>query len=196
MTHVLENARVAFVVANEGTEEAGLVRPWLAVAITGGRPEVVAPQPGVVESVRGLGRGDHVPVDRTTERARAEDYDAAVLPGGLIHPNPLGTDAAAVDFLMAMFEASKPVAAVGHGALTLIEGDLVAGRTVTSSPNIRGDLRKARAHWVDEPVVVCTKGINTLVTGRGRDPADIGAFCTRIAAAFAPVEQAEAGTLS
>jgi protease I len=196
MTHVLENARVAFVVANEGTEEAGLVRPWLAVAITGGRPEVVAPQPGTVEAVRGLAPGDRLPVDRTTERACAEDYEAAVLPGGVINPDPLGTDAAAVDFLMAMFEAGKPVAAVCQGALTLIEGDLVAGRTVTSSPSISGDLRRARADWVDAPVVVCTKGINTLVTGRGRDPADLGAFCAHITAAFAPEEQASAGASS
>jgi protease I len=187
VTHALENVRVAFVAANEGTEEAELVRPWLAVAIAGGRPEVVAPLLGVVETVRHVASaaGERMPVDQTTELACAEDYDAAVLPGGVVNPDPLGTDAAAVDFLMAMFEASKPVAAVCYGSLTLIEGDLVSGRTVTSSPGIRGDLRRARAHWVDEPVVVCTKGINTLVTGRGRDQTDLGAFCTRIASAFA-----------
>jgi protease I len=85
---------------------------------------------------------------------------------------------------MAMFEASKPVAAISNGSLTLIEGDLVSGRTVTSWPSIRTDLGNARARWVDEPVVVCTNGINTLVTNRGR--ADLDAFCEVMTDTFTP----------
>ena len=85
---------------------------------------------------------------------------------------------------MAMFEAGKPVAAICHGPWTLIEGDLVAGRTLTSWPSLQTDLRNAGAYWVDREVVVCRLGINTLVTSR--KPEDLGAFCREMVAAFAP----------
>lgn len=181
--HTLEHVRVALVVANEGVEELELVQLWQAVVNAGGRAEVVAPLPGFVETMHHLDRGDRFPVDQVTEWAREEDYDAAVLPGGVVNPDRLRTDAAAVDFLMALFEAGKPVAAICHGPLTLIDGDLVAGRTVTSSPSIRSDLRNARAHWVDEAVVVCRRGINTLVTGRRAR--DLPAFCECVTEEFA-----------
>ncbi len=113
-----------------------------------------------------------------TDQARAADYDAVVLPGGVANPDRLRTDAAAVDFLMAMFEAGKPVGAICHGPWTLIEGDLVAGRTVTSWPSLQTDLRNAGAYWVDREVVVCRNGINTLVTSR--KPDDLGAFCRQL----------------
>jgi protease I len=184
MGRPLRDVRVAFVVANEGIEEIELLQPWRAVVDAGGRAEVVAPQPGMVETMRHLDRADRFPVDRSTEAARAGDYDAAVLPGGVANPDRLRTDAAAVDFLMAMFEAGKPVAAICHGPWTLIEGDLVAGRTVTSWPSLRTDLRNAGAYWVDREVVVCREGINTLVTSRRPD--DLDAFCRAFTTAFAP----------
>jgi len=108
-----------------------------------------------------------------------------VLPGGVATADLLRTDAAAVDFLMATFEGGKPVAAICHGPSTLIDGDLVRRRTVTSVPSIQTDLRNAGATWVDEPVVVCHEGINTLVTSRR--PADLGAFCDELRSAFALV---------
>ena len=108
-----------------------------------------------------------------------------VLPGGVANPDqPCALTRAAVDFLMAMFEAGKPVAAICHGPWTLIEGDLVAGRTLTSWPSLQTDLRNAGAYWVDRDVVVCRSGINTLVTSRG--PEDLGAFCRELVAAFTP----------
>ena len=113
--HTLEHVRVAFVVANEGVEEVELLQSWRAVVNAGGRAEVVAPLPGFVETLHHLDRGDRFPVDQVTEWAREEDYDAAVLPGGVVNPDRLRTDAAAVDFLMALFEAGKPVAAICHG---------------------------------------------------------------------------------
>ena len=121
---------------------------------------------------------------RSPSGASAGDYDAVVLPGGVANPDALRTDAAAVDFLMAMFEAGKPVAAICHGPWTLIEGDLVAGRTLTSWPSLQTDLRNAGAYWVDREVVVCRLGINTMVTSR--KPEDLGAFCREMVAAFAP----------
>ncbi len=169
--------------ANEGVERAELLLPWLAVVQAGGIPQLLAPRAGTVETMRGLERSDHFPVDEITDRAQAADYDAAVLPGGVANQDRLRTDAAAVDFLMALFEAAKPVAAICHGAATLVEGDLVAGRTVTSAPSLQTELRNARATWVDRDVVVCTNGINTLVTGRGRE--DLDAFCDQLTAELA-----------
>jgi protease I len=184
MTDELHDVRVAFVVANEGIEQSELLRPWRAVADAGGRASLVAPQPGMVETMRHLDRADRFPVDEVTERVRAADYDAVVLPGGVANPDHLRQDAAAVDFLMAMFEAGKPVAAICHGPWTLVEGDLVAGRTLTSWPSLQTDLRNAGAYWVDRDVVVCRLGINTLVTSR--KPDDLGVFCREMVAAFAP----------
>ncbi len=184
MANELQDVRVAFVVANEGVEEIELLQPWRAVVDAGGTPELVAPGPGMVETMRHLDRADRFPVDTVTDQANAADYDAAVLPGGVANPDALRTDAAAVDFLMAMFEAGKPVAAICHGPWTLIEGDLVAGRTLTSWPSLQTDLRNAGAYWVDREVVVCRQGINTMVTSRR--PEDLGAFCQELTAAFTP----------
>jgi protease I len=180
----LRDVRVAFLVANEGIEQAELLRPWRAVVDAGGTAQLVAPRSGMVETMRHLDRADRFPVDQTTELADAADYDAVVLPGGVANPDRLRTDAAAVDFLMAIFEAGKPVAAICHGPWTLIEGDLVAGRTVTSWPSLQTDLRNAGAYWVDREVVVCRLGINTLVTSRRPD--DLDAFCDAFVGAFAP----------
>jgi protease I len=184
VTDELHDVRVAFVVANEGIEEIELLQPWRAVVDAGGSAELVAPQSGMVETMRHLDRADRFPVDQITERASAADYDAVVLPGGVANPDHLRTDGAAVDFLMAMFEAGKPLAAICHGPWTLIEGDLVAGRTLTSWPSLQTDLRNAGAYWVERDVVVCRLGINTLVTSRGPD--DLGAFCREMTTAFAP----------
>jgi protease I len=172
------------VVANEGIEQMELLQPWRAVLDAGGRAEVVAPQPGMVETMRHLDRADRFPVDRTTGSVRVDDYDAAVLPGGVANPDQLRTDAAAVDFLVALFESGQPVAAICHGPWTLVEGDLVAGRTLTSWPSLRTDLRNAGADWVDREVVVCREGANTLVTSR--KPDDLHAFCRQLTTAFAP----------
>jgi protease I len=180
----LQDVRVAFVVANAGVEQDELLRPWRAVVDAGGTAELVAPRPGMVETMRQLDRADRFPVDRVTDRVRADDYDAVVLPGGVANADQLRSDAAAVDFLMAVFEAAKPVAAICHAPWALIEGDLVAGRTLTSWPSLASDLRNAGAYWIERELVVCRRGINTLVTGRG--PEDLDAFCTALVAEFAP----------
>ena len=182
MANELAQRRVAFVVANEGIEQAELLRPWQAVADAGGDPQVIAPHPGMVETMCHLDRADRFPVDGVTDDAHAEEFDAVVLPGGVANSDRLRTDAAAVDFLMAMFEAGKPIAAICHGAWPLVEGDLVAGRTVTSWPSLQSDLRNAGAYWVDRDVVVCRQGINTLVTSRG--PGDLAPFCRKLVDVF------------
>jgi protease I len=183
MTDQLQNVRVAFLVANEGIEEVELTQPWRAVADAGGQPELVAPESGMADTMRHLDRAGRFPVDRITEDVRADEFDAVILPGGVANPDLLRRDAAAVDFLMAMFEAGKPVAAICHGPWTLIEGDLVCGRTMTSWPSLETDLRNAGAGWVDEPVVVCDNGINTMITSR--NPDDLSAFCGAFTKVFA-----------
>jgi protease I len=179
----LENTRVAFLVANEGIEEIELLEPWQAVLNAGGSPELIAPRRGLVETMRHLTRADRFPVDRTTDEVQADEFDAIVLPGGVANPDQLRQDAAAVDFIMAMFEAGKPLAAICHAPWTLIEGDLVCGRTVTSWPSLQTDLRNAGATWLDQEVVVCHEGINTIVTSR--KPDDLTAFCQAFTEVFA-----------
>jgi protease I len=193
MTNELKNVRVAFVVANEGIEEIELLEPWQAVINAGGTPELVAPESGMVETMRHLNRADRFPVDRLTGEVAAADYDAVVLPGGVANPDLLRQDAAAVDFIMAMFEAGKPVAAICHGPWTLIEGDLVCGRTVTSWPSLQTDLRNAGATWVDKEVAVCRDGINTIITSR--KPDDLTAFCREFTTVFAESKAAAAPKL-
>jgi protease I len=183
MTKELRGVRVAFVVANEGIEQVELIEPWKAVVNHGGHADLIAPKQGMAETMHHLDRSDRFPVDWTTEEVQAADYDAVVLPGGVANPDRLRRDAAAVDFIMAMFERGKPLAAICHGPWTLIEGDLVCGRTMTSWPSIASDLRNAGAKWVDEEVVVCREGINTIITSR--QPADLDAFCREMTGVFA-----------
>jgi protease I len=183
MSNELHDVRVAFLVANEGIEEVELTQPWRAVMDAGGQPELVASEPGMVETMHHLDRAGRFPVDHITEEVCADDYDAVVLPGGVANPDQLRRDAYAVDFLMAMFEVGKPVAAICHGPWTLIEGDLVCGRTMTSWPSLETDLRNAGAGWVDQQVVVCRNGINTMVTSR--KPDDLPIFCREFTRVFA-----------
>jgi deglycase len=183
MTKQLQGIRVAFVVANEGIEQVELTEPWKAVAEAGGKPALVAPAPGLAETLHHLDKAERFPVDRITDEVRAADYDAIVLPGGVANPDLLRQDAAAVDFIMSMFEVGKPLAAICHGPRTLITGDLVAGRTITSAPSLQTDMHNAGATWVDEEVVVCDRGINTIVTSRR--PSDLRAFCRALTSVFA-----------
>jgi protease I len=176
----LTDVRVAFVVANDGIEEAELVQPWHSVVDAGARAELVAVEAGLARTVRYLTPVTCFPVDRVTDDARARDFDAAVLPGGMVNADRLRGDAAAVDFLMEMFETGKPVGAVCHGLGPLIDGGLVCGRTVTSAPGMQTDLRNAGADWVDREVVLCRQGLNTLVTCPR--PEHLGAFCRELSA--------------
>jgi len=185
MSDKLRGVRVAFLVANEGIEEVELTEPWKAVVNAGGRPELIAPESGMAHTMRHLERADRFPVDGVTEELSADDYDAVILPGGVANPDRLRQDAAAVDFIMAMFEGGKPLAAICHGPWTLIEGDLVSGRTVTSWPSLQTDLRNAGANWVDQEVAVCRNGINTIVTSR--KPDDLPVFCSAFTDVFAEV---------
>ncbi len=165
---------VAFLVAAEGIEQVELTSPWQAVTDAGGMPQLVSPEGGQVQAFDHLDKGDTFTVDRTVAEADVSAYDALVLPGGVANPDALRTDAAAVAFARSFFDAGKPVAAICHASWTLVEADVVQGRTMTSWPSLQTDLRNAGATWVDEQVVVDAEGPNTLVTSR--NPGDLEAF--------------------
>jgi protease I len=182
MANELEGRRIAFMVANEGIEQVELTRPWQAVKEAGGTPELLAPEPGQAQAFNHLDKADAFPVDQVISAADPADYDALVLPGGVANPDQLRTVPAAVEFARSMFRAGKPSAAICHGPWTLVEADLVRGRTLTSWPSLQTDIRNAGATWVDSEVQVCTAGSNVLVTSR--NPDDLPAFCQHLVTEF------------
>lgn len=175
--------RVAFLVAPEGAEESELVQPWRAVVDAGATPTLVSTAPGEIQAFDHLDRAGSFPVDVVVDdELDASDFDALVLPGGVANPDHLRTQPAAVAFAGAFFDRGLPVAVICHGPWTLIEAGAVRGRTLTSYPSVRTDLVNAGAHWVDEKVVVCTNGPNTLVSSRRPD--DLPDFCAALVTAL------------
>jgi protease I len=174
MAGKLDGKRIAFLVANEGVEQVELTEPWKAVESEGATPELVSLQSGKVQGFNHLDKGDTFDVDREVSDAKADDYDALVLPGGVANPDFLRADRDAVAFTKAFFEQAKPVAAICHGPWTLVEADVVRGRTLTSWPSIRTDIRNAGGSWVDEEVHV-DQGLVT-----SRKPDDLPAFCAKL----------------
>ncbi|MBW3647307.1 MAG: type 1 glutamine amidotransferase [Actinobacteria bacterium] len=174
---------IAFLVAGEGIEQVELTEPWQAVKDAGGIPQLVSPESGEVQAYNHLDKADTFPVDIASDAADPLGYDGLVLPGGVANPDALRTDASAVAFAKAFFDAGKPVAAICHAPWTLIEADVVRGRTLTSWPSLQTDLRNAGATWVDEPVVVDIEGPNTLITSR--KPDDLKAFIEALLEAVA-----------
>jgi protease I len=183
MADRLEGVQIAFLVANEGVEQVELTDPWQAVAAEGGRPVLVAPEPGKVQAFHHRDRADTFPVDMTVAEADPKQFAGLVLPGGVVNPDRLRTNPAAVHFVRSFFEAGKPVAAICHAPWTLIEADVVRNRNVASWPSLRTDLVNAGARWLDESVVVDTDGPNVLVTSR--KPDDLEDFDREALAAFA-----------
>ncbi|KIF78015.1 glutamine amidotransferase [Streptomyces sp. 150FB] len=166
--------RVAFLVAPEGVEQVELTEPWKAVGDAGGEHVLVSTDQGRIQAFNHLDKADTFPVDTTVSEVSAADYDALVLPGGVANPDALRTDAGAVAFAKSFFDAGKPVAAICHASWTLVEADVLRGRTLTSWPSLQTDIRNAGGTWVDEQVHVCKTGPNTLVTSR--KPGDLKAF--------------------
>ncbi len=165
----LQGKKVAILV-DDGFEQVELLEPRKALDEAGAKTVVVSPKKDRVKGWNHTEWGQEVKVDQPLDQARAEDFDALLLPGGVMNPDHLRMNRKAVDFTKAFFAAGKPVAAICHGPWTLVEADVVRGRTVTSYPSIQTDLRNAGAHWVDQEVVVD----NGLVTSR--KPQDIPAF--------------------
>jgi protease I len=179
MAKPLEGKKIAFLVANEGVEQVELTRPLDAVREAGAETELIAPEADEVQAFNHLDKADKFRVDHAVADAQAGDYDGLVLPGGVANPDILRTVPEAVQFTRAFFEAGKPVGAICHGPWTLVEAGVIEGRTVTSWPSLKTDIRNARGHWVDEEVHVDAG----LVTSR--KPEDLDAFCDKIVEEFA-----------
>jgi protease I len=178
MSSELSGKRVAFIMAQEGVEEVELTEPWKAVKEAGGTPELIAPQEGEVQAFNHLDKSSKFPVDRSLGEVRPSEYDAVVLPGGVANPDELRLDERAVRFLQEFFSEAKPVGVICHGPWTLVEGDLVRDRTITSWPSLKTDIRNAGGRWVDEEVVVDQGLVSS------RRPEDLPAFCAKIIEEF------------
>jgi protease I len=169
----LKDKRVAFL-ATDGVEQIELTEPWKAVESEGGTPELISLESGEIQGFDHLDKDRTFAVDRAVAEASADDYDGLVLPGGVANPDFLRTDGAAVRFVRSFFEAGKPVAAICHAPWMLVEADVVRGRTLTSWPSLRMDIRNAGGEWVDEEVHI-DQGLVT-----SRKPDDLPAFCDKL----------------
>jgi protease I len=178
VTDRIDDRRIAFL-ATDGVEQVELDEPWRAVEEAGGTPVLVAPSDGEIQAFNHLDQGDRRPVDVALDAASADDFDGLVLPGGVANPDFLRTDERAVAFVRAFFDQHKPVGVICHGPWTLIEAGVVEGRTLTSWPSLRTDLRNAGATWVDEEVHVDEGLVSS------RRPDDLPAFCGKIVEEFA-----------
>ncbi len=158
------------ILAADGFEQAELEEPKKALDEAGAVTRIVSPSSGKIQGMNHADKGDKFTVDVELDDADADDYDALMIPGGLMNPDTLRSTPAALKFVRHFFEAGKPVAAICHAPWVLIDAGVVKKRTLTSWPAIQTDVRNAGATWVDEEVVVD----NGLVTSR--KPGDIPAF--------------------
>ncbi|KIA90455.1 type 1 glutamine amidotransferase domain-containing protein [Kaistella jeonii] len=175
--NTLENKKIA-VLATDGYEQSELESPVKALKEAGATVEVISLKAGKIKSMKDHQWSDPVNVDKTLSEANVSDYDGLLLPGGVINPDALRSDKNAVKFVKSFFDANKPVAAICHGPQTLIEADVVKGKTMTSYQSISTDLKNAGAIWKDEEVI--TDG--NLTTSR--NPDDLPAFNKRIIEEF------------
>jgi protease I len=173
MSSELQGKRIAFL-ATDGVEQVELIEPWQAVEEAGGQPELVSLEDGEIQGFDHLDKGKTFHVDRMVAEAQPAEYDGLVLPGGLANPDRLRMDEKAVSFVRGFFELRKPVGVICHGPWTLVEADVVRGRTITSFPSLRTDILNAGGQWVDEEVHVD----NGLVSSR--NPDDLPAFCAKV----------------
>lgn len=174
----LSGRRIA-VLATDGVEQVELDEPVRALRAAGATVEVVGLSAGSIQGMNGLQPSQEIAVDCVLSNVSAGDFDALVLPGGVANPDRLRTEPAAVAFVREMMEADRPVAAICHGPWLLVEAGLVNGRTLTSWPSLKTDIRNAGGEWVDRQVVVDQK----LVTSR--KPDDLPAFCDRLVTVLA-----------
>ena len=169
----LAGKKVAILVT-DGFEEVEFTKPLEALKDADAHVDVIALKSGKVEAWNKTEWGEEYDVDKTVKKAEAMDYDALVLPGGVMNPDKLRMDEDAVKFVSHFVQTGKPIAAICHGPWTLIETGGVAGRRMTSYPSIKTDLKNAGANWVDEEVFVDRGWVTS------RRPDDLDAFCEKM----------------
>jgi protease I len=174
----VQGKRVA-ILATDGVEQSELQEPRKALDESGAKTTLISPKGGTIRAWQHDHWGDEIPVDLALDSARADDFDALMLPGGVMNPDRLRMDERAVRFTRSFFEAGKPVAAICHGPWLLVEAGVVQGKTMTSWPSLKTDIRNAGADWVDREVVT-DEGLVT-----SRKPDDIPAFNRKMIEEFA-----------
>jgi protease I len=179
MARTLDGKTVAILVATEGIEQVELTEPRKALEQAGATVRLISTETGEAQAFNHLDKADAFPIDHAVADISADDYDALMLPGGVANPDNLRTHPEAVAFVRAFFDAGKPVAAICHAPWTLVEADVLEGRTLTSWPSLQTDLRNAGATWVDEEVHV-DQGLVT-----SRNPDDLPAFNAKMIEEFA-----------
>ncbi|SEH53647.1 protease I [Mycolicibacterium rutilum] len=179
MANTLQNKRIA-ILAADGVERVELEEPREAVQQAGGQTEVLSVQTGEIQARdHDLDPAGTFSVDKAVGDASVDEFDALLLPGGTVNPDKLRIDEQAVAFVRDFVQSGKPVAVICHGPWTLIEAGVARGRTLTSYPSVRTDLRNAGADVVDEEVVIDGNLISS------RSPDDLPAFCATIVEQFA-----------
>ena len=178
MSNSLNGTKVA-ILATDGVEQVELVEPRKALDDAGAMTHLISPKEGTIQAMHHDEKGDQLKVDRVLGDAKASEYDALLLPGGVANPDRLRTDARAVQFVKEFMLSEKPVAAICHGPWLLVEANAVAGRTLTSWPSLQTDIRNAGGDWVDRPV----QEDERLITSRRPD--DIPQFNDAIVRGFA-----------
>ena len=173
MAEKLKGKKIA-ILATDGFEQVELTEPKKALEDAGATTEIISLKSGEIKGWKFKEWGDKAKVDKTLDDARPSDYDALVLPGGVINPDHLRMEPKAVSFVREFAQSGKPVAAICHGPWTLVEAGVVKGRKMTSWPSLKTDLKNAGANWVDEEAVVDGNFITS------RKPDDIPAFSQKI----------------
>jgi protease I len=182
MADELQGKRIAILAAT-GVEQVELEQPRDAVEQAGAETEVLSIQDGEIQAMNGdIDKGDKIQVDRLVSDASPDDYDGLILPGGTMNPDKLRMDENAISFVQDYFRTGKPVGVICHGPWTLVEADVVRGRTLTSWPSVRTDIRNAGGNVVDEEVVTDQGLVSS------RSPDDLPAFCAKVVEEFAEGE--------
>ncbi len=186
MANELQGKKVAILIAPVGTEQVEFVQPRQAVEDEGATVEVVGLQTGEAQTMNSdVNPGETFQVEKTVSDVSPDEYDALIVPGGTVGADTLRGSQEAVAFVHGFFEQAKPVGVICHGPWTLVEADVVKGRTLTSYPTLQTDIRNAGGNWVDEEVVT-DQGLVT-----SRNPDDLPAFCAKLVEEIAEVQHAD-----
>ena len=179
-------AESSILLAPVGSEQVELTEPKKAVEDAGGQVDVVGIQTGEAQTMNSdVNPGETFNVEKTFSDVSPDDYDGLIVPGGTVGADNLRGDEDAVNFIHGFFEQQKPVAVICHGPWTLVEADVVRGRTLTSYPTLQTDIRNAGGEWVDQEVVT-DQGLVT-----SRNPDDLQAFCSKLVEEIAEGKHAE-----